>query len=138
MRKEPRGIVSKWYKHSIQPSCLRFRSRVSAIHFGSCQTNYQPLQRVSLREKDFSLERGVEEKTNGGSRQLRRRGRGKTVWQRKVRRHIRCTPGLMTRLRTFVRVTRSFRGQENYRARALIMHRWLPADGHKWADDRPR
>lgn len=24
------------------------------------------------------------------------------------------------------------------RARALIMHRWLPVDGHKWADDRPR
>lgn len=48
--------------------------------------------------------------------------------------------GLMTRLRTFVRVTCSFRGgeRENYRARALIMHRWLPVDGHKWADDRPR
>lgn len=30
------------------------------------------------------------------------------------------------------------RERENYRARALIMHRWLPVDGHKWADDRPR
>lgn len=25
----------------------------------------------------------------------------------------------------------------NYRYRALIMHPWLPVNGHKWAEDRP-